>query len=100
MLKYNDYYARHAGGALPYFVGARFQRGHGLASLFEGLMRSAMLLIKRGVVAFGKRALKTGVHSTDDVMSGQNITKGGKKTHHGRCKDLLLGLWSPRRATS
>ena len=30
-MNYNDYYARQAGGALPYFAGAQYQRGHGLA---------------------------------------------------------------------
>ena len=40
-MNYNDYYTRQAGGALPYFVGARVQRGHGLSSLFGGLIRHA-----------------------------------------------------------
>ena len=41
-MNYNDYYARQAGGALPYFAGAQYQRGHGLGSLFGSLLRSAM----------------------------------------------------------
>ena len=45
-MNYNEYYARQAGGALPYFAGAQYQRGHGLGSLFGGLLRSAMPLIK------------------------------------------------------
>ncbi|KAI0213906.1 hypothetical protein LSAT2_001010 [Lamellibrachia satsuma] len=47
------------GGALPYFVGAREQRGHGLGSVFGSLLCSAMPFIKRGAVALGKRALRT-----------------------------------------
>ena len=72
-MNYNEYYARQAGGALPYFAGAQYQRGHGLGSLFGGLLRNAMPLIKRGAVALGKGALKTGVRIADDVMSGQSI---------------------------
>ena len=29
-MNYDDYYARQVGGALPYFTGARVQRGTGL----------------------------------------------------------------------
>ena len=28
-MNYDDYYARQVGGALPYFTGARVQKGHG-----------------------------------------------------------------------
>ena len=64
-MNYNDYYARQSGGVLPYFVGARYQRGHGLGSLFGGLLRIAMPLIKRGAVALGSGALETGVRIAD-----------------------------------
>ena len=78
-MNYNDYYARQAGGALPYFAGAQYQRGHGLGSLFGSLLRSAMPLIKRGSVALGKGALKTGVRIAGDVLSGQNIKTAAKR---------------------
>ena len=47
-MNYDDYYTRQVGGALPYFTGARVQRGHGFGSLFSGLLRSVAPLIKRG----------------------------------------------------
>ena len=72
-MNYNDYYARQVGGALPYFTGARVQRGHGFGSLFSGLLRSVAPLIKRGAVALGKRALTTGAQIAGDVVAGQNI---------------------------
>ena len=78
-MNYNEYYARQAGGSLPYFAGAQYQRGHRLGSLFGCLLRSAMPLIKRGAVALGKGALKTGVCTVDDVMSGQSIKKATKR---------------------
>ena len=49
------------------------QRDHGLGSLFGGLIRSAMPLIKRGALALGKGALKTGLGVAGDVLSGQSI---------------------------
>ena len=52
-MNFNDYYARQVGGALPYFTGARVQRGHGFGSLFSGLLRSVARLIRRGAVALG-----------------------------------------------
>ena len=91
-MNYNDYYARQAGGALPYFAGAQYQRGHGLGSLFGGLLRSAMPLIKRGALALGKGALKTGVRIAGDVLSGQNIKTAAKR----RVTDAVLsGLRVP-----
>ena len=78
-MNYNDYYARQAGGALPYFVSARYQRGHGLGSLFSGLVRSAMPLIKRGAVAVRKGASKTGgVSPTTScpTRAGKNLLSG------------------------
>ena len=95
-MNYNDYYARQAGGALPYFAGAQYQRGHGLGSLFGGLLRSVMPLLKRGAVALGRGALKTGVRIAGDVLSGQNIktaakrrvTDAGGTSTHG-----ISGLW-------
>ena len=91
-MNYNDYYARQAGGALPYFAGAQYQRGHGLGSLFGSLLRSAMPLIKRGAVALGKGALKTGVRIAGDVLSGQNVKTAAKR----RVTDAVLsGIRGP-----
>ena len=91
-MNYNDYYARQAGGSLPYFAGAQYQRGHGLGSLFGGLLRSVMPLLKRGAVALGRGALKTGVRIADDVLSGQNIKTAAKR----RVTDALRsGLRAP-----
>ena len=94
-MNYNEYYARQAGGALPYFAGAQYQRGHGLGSLFGGLLRSAMPLIKRGALALGKGALKTGVRIADDVMSGQSIKSATKRRVANTGMNLMRGLLVP-----
>ena len=77
-MNYDDYYAQQVGGALPYFAGARVQRGHGFGSLFAGLLRSVAPLIKRGALALGNRALKTGAQIAGDVLSGENIRTCGE----------------------
>ena len=78
-MNYDDYYAQQVGGALPYFAGARVQRGHGFGSLFGGLLRSVAPLIKRGALALGNRALKTGAQIAGDVLSGENIRTAAKR---------------------
>ena len=83
-MNYNDYYARQAGGALPYFAGAQYQRGHGLGSLFGGLLRSAMPLIKRGALALGKGALKTGVRIAGDVLSATRHRRRAERSSDPR----------------
>ena len=94
-MNYNDYYTRQVGGALPYFVGAKVQRGHGLGSLLGGLLRSVAPLIRRGAVAVGKRALRTGMQIADDVMTGQNIKQAAKRRVTNAGKDLLRSLVTP-----
>ena len=94
-MNYKDYYARQAGGALSYSAGAPYQRGHGLGSLFGGLLRIAMPLIKRGAVALGKGALKTGVRIADDVLSGQSIKRAAKRRVTDTGKTMLRGLLIP-----
>ena len=78
-MNYDDYYARQVGGALPYFTGARVQRGHGFGSLFSGLLRTVAPLIKRGAVALGKRAVATGAQIAGDVVAGKNVKKAAKR---------------------
>ena len=89
---YEDYYQRQVGGALPVFAGSRVQRGHGLGRLFGGLLRSAAPLIKRGAVALGKRALKTGLRVADDVMSGQSVKDSAKRRAKEAGTDFINSL--------
>ena len=94
-MNYNDYCSRQAGGALPYFAGAPYKRCHGLGSLFGGLLRSAMPLIKRGAMALGRGALKTGGRIAGDVLSGQNIKRATKRRVTDAGRTMLRGLEIP-----
>lgn len=89
---YEDYYVRQVGGQLPVFVGGRGQRGHGLGNIFGSLFRSVMPLFKRGAMALGKRALKTGVNVARDVVGGGNLKASVKRRAKEAGVDLLDGL--------
>ena len=91
-MNYDDYYAQQVDGALPYFAGARVQRGHGFGSLFGGLLRSVAPLIKRGALALGNRALKTGAQIAGDILSGENIRTAAKRRTKTAGRDLLQSL--------
>ena len=103
-MNYDDYYAQQVGGALPYFAGARVQRGHGFGSLFAGLLRSVAPLIKRGALALGNRALKTGAIRTAakrrtntagrDLLQSLLTTPPGKRVKRAAPKKRI----KPRRA--
>ena len=94
-MNYNDYYARQAGGTLPYFAVIQYQRGHGLGSLFADLLRNAMPLIMRGAVALGGG----GVEDQRAQSRRRHVRTEHKKatkrrvTDAGRC--LMRGLLAP-----
>lgn len=76
---YEEYYTRQCGGSLDGFEGALYQKGYGLGSLFRGLFRSALPLMKRGIKTIGKEALKSGVLVAHDVISGESPRNAVKK---------------------
>ena len=86
---YEDYCVRQVSEGLPVFVGATVQRGHGLGSLFGGLIRSVMPLIKRGALPLKKGALKTGFGVAGDVLSGQSIKSSAKRRLKETGKDMI-----------
>jgi hypothetical protein len=45
---YHKYYLNQAGRGYHVYVGKRYQRGHGLGSIFGSLFKSAFPLLKRG----------------------------------------------------
>jgi hypothetical protein len=56
---YHDYYIHQAGKGYPVFAERRYQRGHGLVSIFGGLFKAAMSLLKKGAKTLECEALKT-----------------------------------------
>ena len=70
---YEDYYKRQSGGAIPVFVGSRYQRGHGLGSMLGSLFRRVVPFIKQNIGTVGKALARTGMEIAGDVLSGQRI---------------------------
>ena len=72
---YHHYYIHQAGKGYPVFAGRRYQRGHGLGSIFGGLFKAAMPLLKKGTKILEREALKTGLNITrNKYQTGSNIT--------------------------
>ena len=70
---YEQYYvdqAEQKSGSLPAFLGACFQRGYGLDSIFKGLLRWAMRHLKQGAKVIGKKLYKSFINVAQDVLDG------------------------------
>ena len=76
---YEDYYVSQSGSGMPCYQGARGQRGHGLGSMLSGLFRSAMPMVKSGLAAVGRQALRTGAQIAIDVTDGQSLGNSVKR---------------------
>lgn len=57
---------------MRYFQGVRYQRGHGLGSVFSSLFRSSIPYIKSGAKYIGKELLHAGLNSAQDIIRGDN----------------------------
>jgi hypothetical protein len=86
---YHDYCIHQAGKGYPVFAGRRFQRGHGLGSIFGGLFKAAMPLLKRGAKTLEREALKTGLNIVGDVVQGRNIKQTAKSRLKSTGENLL-----------
>ena len=96
---YHEYYLNQAGRGYPVYVGTRYQRGHGLGSIFGSLFKSAVPLLKRGAKTLGREALKTGLNLASDVMEGQNVTQAAKSrlksTGQSLLQKAIIGMGPP-----
>ncbi len=60
------------------YIGTRYQRGHGLGSIFGGLFNAALHLLKKGAKTLCREALKTGLNIAEDVVAGKNLKQATK----------------------
>jgi len=100
---YHDYYLHQAGRGYPVYVGTRYQRGHGLGSIFGSLFKSAVPLLKRGAKTLGREALKTGLNIAEDVVAGKNLKQAAKSRLKSTGQNLLqkaiIGVGPPGERT-
>ena len=61
------------GGWTPYYAGAKYQKGHGLGSMFSGMLKSALPLLKKGAMGLAKSAVETGLNIAKDGIEGKNL---------------------------
>ncbi len=77
---YENYYASQSGGELPVFVGARYQRRHGIGSILSGLFRRVLPFLKANARNLATNVLKTGVDIADDVLGqGKKLSESVKE---------------------
>ena len=86
---YQDYYTHQAGKGYPVFAGRRYRRRHGLGSIFGGLFKAAMPLLKKGAKTLGREALKTGLNIAGDVVQERNIKRAAKSRLKSTRQNLL-----------
>jgi hypothetical protein len=89
---YHEYYLNQAGRGYPVYVGTRYQRGHGLGSIFGSLFKSAVPLLKRGAKTLGREALSISYHPRFDqgAIHVQRIYSPGYVCHI-RC--FIISGW-------
>jgi len=76
---YEDYYTQ-SGRGMPVFVGARYQRGHGLGSILSGLVRRIILpFFRANGRTIASKAIKTGVQVANDVAQGKSFKESAKR---------------------
>ena len=84
---YCDYYRNQAlqrGGGMPYFAGARYQRGHGLGNVFRGIFSGLRSIFPSLLKTAGRHALTTGVNIASDMLDGKKFKDvAGTHAMHG-----------------
>ena len=76
---YQDYYLHQAGSGYPVYAGSRVQKGHGLGSVFGGLFKAAMPLLKKGAKTLGREALRRRGARKERQTSRPVETENGRK---------------------
>lgn len=77
---YTNYYINQAGGNFNnFYSGPIYQRGNGIGSFLSGLFRVVMPLVKKGALAVGDEALKSGLNFVKDIASHGDIRKSIKE---------------------
>lgn len=88
--EYKSFYEQSGGIYIPpIYQGTKYQKGYGLGSIFSGLLKSAVPLLKKGAMALGKTAVKTGVNIAKDSLAGKNLKSAFKDNVKSAGKDLL-----------
>ena len=80
-MDFKKYYEDQVGSGLPVFQGAKFQRGHGLGSIFKSFYRwispifkqHALPVLKQGATTLGEEAVRTAANIANDALGGKKL---------------------------
>jgi hypothetical protein len=80
-MDFKSYYENQIGSGLPVFYGTKYQRGHGLGSMFKSFFRwispifktHALPVLKEGASVIGQEAVRTAANIANDTLSGKKI---------------------------
>lgn len=67
VVRQEDMYIEEEEESPRVYVGAPYQRGHGIGSFLGGLFRRVLPYLSRGARAIGKEALRAGINVMEDV---------------------------------
>jgi len=74
-----QYYLGQASQSGAGFLGLPYQRGAGLGSIFRGLFRALLPVVKNAGKSIGRQALSTGAQIASDVVAGEPIKAAVKR---------------------
>jgi hypothetical protein len=82
-MDFKKYYEDQLGSGLPVFQGAKYQRGHGLGSIFKSFYRwispifkqHALPVLKQGATTLGEEAVRTAANIANDALSGKHLVQ-------------------------
>ena len=82
-MDFKKYYEDQIGSGLPVFQGAKYQRGHGLGSIFKSFYRwispifkqHALPVLKQGATTLGEEAVRTAANIANDALSGKKLER-------------------------
>ena len=65
---------------MPVFVGAKYQKGHGLGSMISGFFKRFVVpFFKTNARTLASHAVKTGLNVADDVIGGKSLKESVKE---------------------
>ena len=90
--EYCKYYAQQNGGALPFYSGVRYQRGHGLGDILKGGIRSIGSMLLPTVARVGTGVVKDmlfGKKTLGSALKGRAIGEGKRLLGSVLTKNIL-----------
>lgn len=91
---YERYYDAQTGFGISVYTGRSVMptsamTGNGIGSLFSGLLRKAIPVLKKGAMSVGKRLVSTGVGALSDIAEGKSVKEAARNRFRSAGSDIL-----------